>query len=207
MNAAGPKPEVILEATYGWYWAVDLFQGLDCKVHLASPSGLNRGQRRVKNDERDANDLVDLLRVGRLPEAWIAAPETRELRELVRYRAKLVALRTGLKAQIHAVLAKEGIIPQLKELWGPGGGRELNSYELTDAYCIRLDSLRELIGRYDHEVKLLERAIHRRLSDDGGYRAIQALDGVGRTIAVIFVAEIGDVTRSRPRSTSAPGPA
>ena len=195
VEAAGPKPEVILEATYGWYWAVDLLQALDCNVHLASPSGLNWGQRRVKNDERDANDLVDLLRVGRLPEAWIAPPATRELRELVRYRAKLVALRTGLKAQIHAVLAKEGIIPQLKELWGPGGSRELNSYELTDAYFIRLDSLRELIGRYDHEVKLLERAIHRRLADDRGYRTIQQLDGVGRTIAAIFVAEIGDVTR------------
>jgi transposase len=104
-------------------------------------------------------------------------------------------MRTGLKAQIHAVLAKEGVIPQLKELWGPAGARELNRIELADAYHIRVDSLRELIGRYDHEVKLLERAIHRRLADDPGYRAIQALDGVGRTIAAIFVAEIGDVTR------------
>ncbi|CCH80303.1 hypothetical protein BN12_860002 [Nostocoides japonicum T1-X7] len=26
--------------------------------------------RRVKNDERDAADLADLLRMGRLPEAW-----------------------------------------------------------------------------------------------------------------------------------------
>jgi hypothetical protein len=34
----------------------------------------------------------------------------RELRELVRYRAKLVALRSGLKAQVHAVLAKAGVL-------------------------------------------------------------------------------------------------
>jgi hypothetical protein len=39
-----------------------------------------------------------VLRLWRLPEAWIAPPATRELRELVRYRAKLVALRSGLKA-------------------------------------------------------------------------------------------------------------
>jgi hypothetical protein len=37
--------------------------------------------------------------MGRLPEAWLAPPQVRELRELVRYRAKLVALRSGLKAQ------------------------------------------------------------------------------------------------------------
>ena len=47
--------------------------------------------RRVKNDERDAADLADLLRMGRLPEAWIAPAEVRELRELTRYRHKLVA--------------------------------------------------------------------------------------------------------------------
>jgi hypothetical protein len=36
--------------------------------------------RRVKNDQRDAADLADLLRMGRLPEAWIAPPACRELR-------------------------------------------------------------------------------------------------------------------------------
>ncbi len=41
---------------------------------------------------------------------WIAPAETRELRELVRYRAKLVAFRSGLKAQVHAVLAKAGVL-------------------------------------------------------------------------------------------------
>src|SRR5262245_3109138 len=49
--------------------------------------------RRVKNDIRDATLLADLLRLGRLPEAWVAPPEVRELREIVRYRAKLVRLR------------------------------------------------------------------------------------------------------------------
>ena len=38
--------------------------------------------------------------MGRLPEAWIAPPATRELRELVRHRAKLVALRSGCKAAV-----------------------------------------------------------------------------------------------------------
>ena len=52
------------------------------------------------------SDLADLLRMGRLPEAWIAPAPTRQLWEAVRHRAKLVALRTGLKAQVHAVLAK-----------------------------------------------------------------------------------------------------
>ena len=63
-------------------------------MHLAHPLGVKMFSfRRVKNDQRDAADLADLLRMGRLPEAWIAPPPVRELRGWVRHRAKLVALR------------------------------------------------------------------------------------------------------------------
>ena len=48
---AGPDPEVVLEATYGWYWAVDVLRAEGARVHLAHPQGLNWTQRRVKNDE------------------------------------------------------------------------------------------------------------------------------------------------------------
>ena len=66
-------------------------------VHLAHPLGVKAfSYRRVKNDVRDATDLADLLRMGRLPEAWIAPPVTRELRELVRHRAKLVGDPVGV---------------------------------------------------------------------------------------------------------------
>jgi transposase len=65
---AGPDPEVVLEATYGWYWAVDALQTAGAQVHLAHPLGVKGfAYRRVKNDVRDAADLVDLLRMGRLP--------------------------------------------------------------------------------------------------------------------------------------------
>ena len=60
--AAGPEPEVVLEATFGWYWAADVLEEMGARVHLVHPLGNNWGDRRVKNDERDANDLVDLLR-------------------------------------------------------------------------------------------------------------------------------------------------
>ncbi|MGX8904739.1 IS110 family transposase [Streptomyces netropsis] len=65
--------------------------------------------RRVKKDERDAADLADLLRLGRLPEAWLAPSATRELREIVRGRHKLTALRTNCRNQAHGVVAKRGI--------------------------------------------------------------------------------------------------
>ena len=194
---AGPDAEVVIEATYGWYWAVDLLRDAGFSVHLSHPSGNDWGNRRVKNDERDARDLADLLRLGRLAEAWIAPPAIREVRELVRYRAKLVQLRSGLKAQVHAVMAKEGVLPALEDMFGPAGNDCSTRWNSRDAYTVRVESLRDLIEVYDREVAMLERKIHEQLRDDRGYQAIQALTGVGRTMAAIFVAEIGDVTRFR----------
>jgi transposase len=149
----------------------------------------------VKNDERDARDLADLLRLNRLAEAWIAPPAVRELRELVRYRAKLVALRSGLKAQVHAVMAKNGVLPTRTDMFGLGGNAQLDALELPRAYTVRIESLRDLIEVYDREVAMLERAIHREMRAHPGYRAIQAIHGVGPVIGAIFVAEIGDVRR------------
>ena len=57
---------MVIEATYGWYWAVDLLQELGAVVHLANPRALNWGDRRVKNDVNDATDLADMLRLNRL---------------------------------------------------------------------------------------------------------------------------------------------
>jgi len=192
---AGEHPEVVLEATYGWYWAVDVLQELGATVHLAHPLGLNWGHRRRKDDVADATDLVDMLRLGRLPEAWIAPPACRELRELVRYRAKLVCLRSGLKAQVHAVLAKEGVHVPVSDLFGVTGQRLLDEVPLGRAYTIRVESLRDLIEVYDREVAMADREVRTCLAGHPGWQAIQAIPGVGPVLGAVFVAEIDDVTR------------
>jgi transposase len=194
---AGPEPEVVLEATDGWYGVVDELQALGARVHLANPQGLDWGQRRVKNDERDAVDVADMLRLGRLPEAWVAPPATRELRELVRERAKLVVVRAGLEAQVHAVMATEGVLPAAADRFCQAGNPQLDAMMMADNYRVRVESLRELIEVCDRAVVMLEEKIPGQLRGDRGYHAIQAINGVGRTIAAMLVAEIGDIHRFR----------
>lgn len=197
---AGEAPEVVLEATYGWYWAVDVLQDAGATVHLAHPLGVKGfAYRRVKNDVRDASDLADLLRMGRLPEAWIAPPAVRELREAVRHRAKLVAWRSGLKAQVHAVLAKQGVAVPMTDLFGVAGAKLLDELRLGAAYHARVVSLRRLIDALDFEIDIVAKRTAVKLASHPGYQTIQAIDGVGPIFAAIFVAEIGDVHRfTRP---------
>jgi transposase len=193
---AGKRPKVVLEATYGWYWAADTLAAAGAQVHLAHPLGV-RGfaYRRVKNDEKDAADLADLLRMGRLPEAWIAPGEIRELRELTRYRIKLVRLRTSCKDQVHAILAKLGVPVTCADIFGVGGSIWLDGLVLGQPYAGKVASLRALAGELTAEITLLEAAIADLLEHHDGYRAIQALPGIGPVLAAVIVAEIGDITR------------
>lgn len=40
IGRAGEAPEVVLEATYGWYWAADALEAGGAVVHLAHPLGV-----------------------------------------------------------------------------------------------------------------------------------------------------------------------
>src|SRR5207244_692384 len=79
-----------------------------------------RVRRERAHDERDAADLADLLRMGRLPEAWIAPPEICGLREAIRHRSKLVAMRSALQGPGSRGAGQAG---QVSQRWLTCSGR------------------------------------------------------------------------------------
>jgi transposase len=138
--------------------------------------------------------LAQLLRADLLPEAWIAPPEVRQLRALLRHRVQLVRLRTLLRNRIHAVLADHGH-GRPEGCW-TGPGREwLASLELPavsreviqDALAL-IDALQQPIDRLDWEV-------HQHARADPRVKVLTQLPGVGPFTALVLLAEIGDITR------------
>jgi transposase len=195
---AGKSPRVVLEGTYGWYWAAGALAAAGAEVHLAHPLGVKAfSYRRVKNDERDAADLADLLRMGRLPEAWIAPAEVRELRELTRYRCRLVSLRTSCRNQVHGVLGKLGVPVTYSDVFGAAGSAWLDTLGLPQPYAGKVTSLRQLTGELSAEITMLSEVIADLLAGDRGAQVIQQLPGIGPVLAAVITAEIGDVTRFR----------
>ena len=198
MARAGVDPEVVLEATYGWYWAVDALQAGGAKVHLAHPLGVKAFEyRRVKNDVRDATDLADLLRLGRLPEAWVAPPATRELRELVRHRAKLVGLRSTLQGRGPrgtGQVWRPGLLERPVRRGGPTSC-STDSEALPTPYAARIASLRRVIETWTSRSTSSPGWLRGRLARDPGYRAVQTIPGIGPILGAVFTAEIGDITR------------
>src|SRR6266536_3055588 len=87
---------VAFEAAFGGGWLVELLEDYGYAPHLVHPLRCKAiASARLKNDKVDAAILAQLLRADLLPEAWIAPPQVRQLRALLRNR-------------IHAVLADHG---------------------------------------------------------------------------------------------------
>ncbi|MGZ6569401.1 MAG: IS110 family RNA-guided transposase [Solirubrobacteraceae bacterium] len=187
---------VVLEATYGWEWLAELLEEAGFDVHLAHPLRTRAiAAARVKTDAVDAKTLAHLLRTGLLPEAYIAAPELRDLRDLLRHRATLVHLRTSIKNRVHALLARQGILPEHSDLFGTAGRKYLTTLELPDGSRRRLDSLLSLIGDFDREIADTTREIDQRAKADERVRLLCQIRGIGRYTAMLIIAEIGEVKR------------
>jgi transposase len=187
---------VAIEATYGWEWLAELLQEAGYDVHLAHPLRTRAiAAARVKTDAVDAKTLAHLLRTGLLAEAYIAPPELRDLRELLRHRAVLTRMRAAVKNRVHALLARQGIRPEHSDLFGKAGREFLVTLELSDGSRRRLDSLISLIADFDREVAATTREIDQRAKADERVEVLCQIRGVGRYIAMLIIAEVGDVNR------------
>jgi transposase len=122
-------------------------------------------------------------------------PGHRRLREITRYRHKLVKARTSVKDQVHGVLAKLGIPVTHSDIFGVHGQAWLDELPMPQPYAGKVASLRALAGDLAGEITLLEKVTADLLAGHEGYAAIQQLPGVGPVLAAVIVAEIGDIRR------------
>jgi transposase len=165
-------------------------------VDLAHPLGVKAFTcRRVKNDGKDAADLAELLRVGRLAGAWAGPAGIGELRELTGYRQQLVRARTSVRDQVHAVRAKPGIPVTCSDIFGVGGATWLDGLPPGQPGAGKAASLRKLAGELTAEVTLPGTVIAGLLEGHDGYHAIGALPGIGPVLAAVMAAGIGDISR------------
>lgn len=194
-----PEPiKVVFEAAYGWSWFTDLLVDVGIEPQMAHPlatKAISAG--RVKNDAVDARTLAHLLRTQLLPEAWIAPPTVRDQRRLVRMRTSLVRMESRLRAQVHAILADFCILPEMSDVFGLGGRAFLASVELPEVPRGRVEADARLVDALETEIAHAEREIRERFAGDPRIARLDAIPGIGFTIAATVLAEVGELARFR----------
>src|SRR5215216_6619093 len=108
-SALGGPVIVGLEASGYTPWFEQLLEELGHQVWLGDASEIRRrARRRQKNDRRDAELILDLLRKGEFPRIHHPSFESREVLRLLRYRHKLVQMRTRAKNSLQALAYSAG---------------------------------------------------------------------------------------------------
>ena len=127
----GESMEVAIEATPSWYWLYDCLEDEGFHVKLSHPlrtKAITSAQ--IKTDKVDSATLAHLLRSDLLPLSYVLEKPVRLNRELLRYRASLVKIQTGIKNKIHTILAKNNLSHDYTDLFGKAGMAFLHSLPL-----------------------------------------------------------------------------
>ena len=187
---------VAFEATFGWPWIADLLEELGLEPHLAHPPAVRvLAKHEAKADRCDADRLGRFYLQGILPESYLAPLAVRELRERLRYRMALVALRTGIKNRVHALLHRLGILHLYSDLFGKKGRKFLEQTPLPEASRAALVGWLGLLDQLAAEIDRVEEWMQSHLQEDQVVQLLQTIPGIGPVLAHVLEAEIGEIER------------
>ena len=188
----------VLEATRNWAFMYDCLSEHVERVELAHSKELKAiSNAAVKTDRIDAHTLAHLARLNFLPIAYAASTEVRDLRLQMRHRQTLIKHRTQTKNRIHAVLASYNLVSPVADLFGVQGrewlAQQLEVVRLAAKQAITvdlalIDELNTLVEMIESQIKLTPQQKH-------DHQLLMTLPGVGKVVATIMVAEIGDIRR------------
>ena len=198
LKAFGEPVAVAIEATPSWYWLYDQLQeeGFDVKLsHSLKTKAI--AYARVKTDKVDSATLAHLLRSDLLPLSYVPEKSVRLNRELLRFRASLVKVQTGIKNKVHTILAKNNISHEYSDLFGKEGMAFLHSLCVPENYKIALEGYRSVLDTVRREIHIASKIVQQLAKEDRDATLLMTVPGVAYYSALLIKSEIGDVGRFR----------
>lgn len=187
---------LVMEPVSQWYTYADVFQKLGVDVHLAHPLRVKAiASARIKTDKIDAAVLCDLLRSNLLPESYFASKEVRSWKELVRFRASLLNIRTQIKNKVHAILFKHALKHTFSNLFGVAGKNWLSNLRLDEPFATALSEYLSLIENLDERVDRAGEAVEKMVGEHPQAKLLTSIPGVSYVSALTIMGEIGDIHR------------
>jgi len=139
--------------------------------------------------------LAQLLRARLLPTVHVSTLGTRELKELLRHRSRLVRDATRMKNRIHMVLTKNNCHVPRSDLFGLQGLLYLQQISLPDHHRQQVQTYLSLYEELVRQIEPLTQEIHARAKHNPMAQLLMTIPGIGRIVAMFIVAEIEDISR------------
>ncbi len=196
LKSFGESMEIAIEATPSWYWLYDHLEDEGFEVKLSHPLKTKAiAYAKVKTDKVDSATLAHLLRSNLLPLSYVPEKPVRLNRELLRYRASLVKIQTGVKNKIHTILAKNNVSHDYSDLFGKEGMTFLHSLSLPENYKIALEGYLDVLDVVRREIRAVSKKVQQLAEEDRDALLLMSIPGMGYYSALLTTSEIGDVKR------------
>lgn len=199
-----PGTPVVLEGTFGWGWMADELKACKLEAHLASSRKVAawREARGLAKSNRIDSDLLSELwpQQPRWWEVWLAPPEVRDQRELLRYRMALVRVQTMTKNRIHATLHRHGVIHGYSDLFCKKGQQFLQTLleaeePLRPTARLTLRGYLRLLEQVRGQIAAATRELRKRVRIDPEAERWRGLPGISWVLAYTIAAEVGCASR------------
>jgi transposase len=170
---------VAFEASGYSAWFEQMLTELGHTVWLGNAAEIRRkAPRRQKNDRRDADLMLDLLLKGNFPRVHSFSAESRTVLRQLRYRHKLVKVRTIAKNSLHAIGINAGL-PLKRRLLTENGIAQLQALTLSPVLAQQRDEWLQLIALLNQRIVLVEQALGQRAQGDAAVALLQTHPGIG----------------------------
>jgi transposase len=184
-----------LEASGYSTWFVELLEGLGHRVLIGDAAEIRHlAKRRQKNDRRDAGLILDLLLRGEFPQVHRPPFESREVLRLLRYRHKLVQMRTRAKNSLQALAFSAGSAGRSRLLSREGRERFLR-LPMSEAMGRQRAEWLSLVEEFNARIKSLDSWLKERALHDERVLRLQTHPGIGLLTSLALVHALEPVSR------------
>jgi transposase len=187
-----------MEATLFSGWIYDALRPFAAELQMGHPAMMKAiAASKKKSDKLDARRIADLVRCNLLPACYVAPPELRELRRLLRYRNLVVAQAVQMKNRMSGLLMEVGAEYNKRQLHG-----EKYFWELLDHLEEVPESVKDLLRlsrgaletfQSTQQQLLVRLAQHPRLAER--VERLKSIPGVGVVTALTWALEVCEAHR------------
>jgi transposase len=190
------SPVVVgLEASGYSPWFERLLEELGHEVWLGDATEIRRRARcRQKNDCRDAELIWELLVRDEFPRIHRPAPPSREILRMLRYRHKLVKIRTICKNSLQALAIQSGL-SRRSSLFTAVGLEQLNQAQMSAVMQQQREQWLQLLPVLEQRISTVEEWLAQQAAGDQRVSRLRTHPGIGLLTSLALVHTLEPIGR------------
>ena len=201
---AGQRVVVGFESSGYAAWFEELLEELGHETWIGHAGAIRQyARRRQKNDRRDADLILELMVAGDFPRLHRYSRASREVLQQLRYRQRLVKMRTMVINSLRFMVTSRGISLR-STLQSQRGQARLLRLIMPEPLAQQRDELCRLMMELQQKIVTVEEWLQQKAEADPQVQRLRSHPGIGLLTGLCLVATLESIERfANPRKVTA----